>query len=112
MRGRIAEHGITGARKFFFRFFGYVARQAGKNKIAIERRRGAPDDDLSHTVGHVAGQAPGTSLREGFSLRAVGCGERGYFELRMVLEQLNETLADHASRSENTNAKFLVYHLV
>src|SRR5712671_298439 len=107
---RIADHGITSAGKFFLRFFGYVARQTRKDKITIKRRRWALHDDLFHTFRHVAGQAPGTSLGERFPLRTIRSGERGDFELRVIFEQLNEALAYHASRSENTNTKFLVCH--
>src|SRR5438105_4446446 len=107
MRRRIADHGITGARKLFFGIFSDVARQTRKDQIAIEWRRWALHDDLFHAFGHVAGQAPRTSLNERFALRAIRSGERGDFELWMVFEQLNETLAHHASRSQNANTEFL-----
>src|SRR5882724_5212099 len=103
---RIADHGITSAGKFFLRFFGYVARQTRKDKITIKRRRWALHDDLFHTFRHIAGQAPGTSLGERFPLRTIRGGERGYFELRVIFEQLNEALAYHASRPENAHMKF------
>src|SRR5437868_11724427 len=111
MRRRIADHGITGARKLFFGIFSDVARQTRKDQIAIEWRRWALHHDLFHAFGHVAGQAPRTSLNKRFALRAIGRGERSYFELRMAFEQLNEALAHHASRAQNAHTTFLVYHL-
>jgi hypothetical protein len=39
-------------------------------------------------------------------LRSIGRRQRRHFELRMILKQLNETLADNTSRSENAYAKF------
>ena len=71
-----------------------------------DRRRWALHDDLFHTFRHIAGQAPGTSLGERFPLRTIRGGERGYFELRVIFEQLNESLTYQSGRSQNTYSHF------
>jgi hypothetical protein len=38
-------------------------------------------------------------------LRAIRCRQRRYFELRVILEQLDEALADNAGGAENAYAK-------
>ena len=62
-------------------------------------------DHLLHAFGHRCGHGPaGTdSLLIGLACTAAGCGQGGQFEPGVILQQCDEALTDHASRTDNAN---------
>ena len=62
-------------------------------------------DHLLHAFGHRGGHGPaGTdSFLIGLACTAAGCGQGGQFEPGVILQQCDEALTDHASRTDNAN---------
>ena len=100
----MADDGVTGASEILFRSSGYVRRQTGEHYIAVQRRLRRLHHHRFDEGGHVADQPPGTGFAIRLSLRTVRRGQRGDLKLRVVRQQLNETLADHAGRAQNPNS--------
>ncbi len=101
-RGSVADHRISGAREMFFRGPRDIRRQAGDHHIAIQRRLGRLHHHRFHEGGHVADQPPRTGFAIGLSLRTVRRRQRRHHKTRMVLQQLNETLADHSGCAQDS----------
>ena len=103
-RRRVADHRITGRGETSFRFARDLARQTRKYEIAIEWRRGRLHRHRANRRGHFTAQTPRARFAIRLSLRTIGRRNSGDFKLRMVLEQLNEPLAHHSRRAENSDS--------
>jgi hypothetical protein len=57
-------------------------------------------------VRHFTGEPPRARVAKRFALGAIGGGNCGDFKLRVIFEQLNEALAHHARRAEDSNTMF------
>ncbi len=106
-RRRIADHGITRAGKLLFDVARAIRRQAGENEIAIERRLRRAHRNVPHGRGHIAHEPPRARLGVRLILRAIRGRERRDLELRMVREQLNESLPHRAGGAQYSCAELL-----
>jgi len=93
--GGVADDRITSGREAAFGLTGNISRQAGKNNIAIERRCGRLNDKGPHRRRHLARQSPLAGFVITLSLRTIRSCQYSDFNLRVILEQLNKTLAHH-----------------
>jgi hypothetical protein len=100
MGGRVAEDGVTAGSETLFDLLGDFSRKTGKNDRALEVGMVVENGEVSGRGRHVRAKAPIGCLGERLARRSLRGDEFGDAEPGMILEELNEALADIACGAE------------
>ena len=76
----------------------------------VQRRLRRLDHHRLHKWRHVPHQPPRTGFAIRLSLRTVRRCQRRHHKIRMVRQQLHETLADHSGRAQNSHPYSIIRH--
>ena len=100
---RIADDEVTGGGEGAFDFAGDRRVEAGEHQLRRPARRRLLDGQSRHVFRRRGRQAPRGGVAIGLALGTMTGAEPGDLEPRVVREQRNELLADHAGRAKDAD---------
>ena len=100
---RVADDEVPGGGEGAFDFSGDRRVEPGEHQLRRAARRRLLDGQSRDIVRRRRGQTPRGGVAIGLALRTMAGAEPGDLEPRVVREERDELLADHAGRAEDAN---------
>ncbi len=102
----VGDDGATGVGEVGLHFAGDGGIERGKDDFRRAFGRGRGDGHAGDALREWRIEAPFGGFAVGLSARAVASGKPGDLEPGVVLKQLDEPLADHSGRAQDSDWKF------